>query len=52
MNEMMTMKEYITEHCHLSMDIEIAVERFPLWKRSCDTIDDLSAKRKLDSNFC
>ncbi|MFT6450291.1 MAG: hypothetical protein ACJAW8_002672 [Oleispira sp.] len=42
MKEMMTMKEYITDHCHVGMDRAIAAERFPLWKRPCDTIDDLN----------
>jgi hypothetical protein len=28
MNEMMTMKEYITDHCHVGMDKAIAAERF------------------------
>jgi hypothetical protein len=32
------MKEYIADHCHVSMDKAIAAERFPLWKRSCETI--------------
>jgi hypothetical protein len=45
MNEMMTMKEYITDHCHVSMDKATAAERFPLWKRSCDTLDDLNFTR-------
>jgi hypothetical protein len=45
LNEMMTMKEYITDHCHVSMDKTIAAERFQLWKRSCDTIDDLNFTR-------
>jgi hypothetical protein len=45
LNEMMTMKEYITDHCHVSMDKTIAAERFQLWKLSCDTIDDLNFTR-------
>jgi hypothetical protein len=45
MHEMMTIKEYITEHCHLSMDKAMAAERFPLWKRACDTIDDINFTR-------
>ncbi len=42
MNEMMTIEEYITDHCKVSMEKAIAAERFPLWKRSCDTIDDVT----------
>lgn len=45
MNEMMTMEEYLTDHCNLSMEKALAAERFPLWKRSCDTIDDVSFLR-------
>jgi len=45
MNEMMTIKEYIAEHCSVSMEKAVAVERFPLWKRSCDTIDDVTFSR-------
>ncbi|MGK0441591.1 MAG: hypothetical protein ACJA0N_001391, partial [Pseudohongiellaceae bacterium] len=45
MNEMMTMKEYLTDHCNLSMEKALAAERFPLWKRSCDTIDDVTFLR-------
>ena len=45
MNEMMTIKEYITEHCKISMGKAIAAERFPLWKRSCDAIDDVTFSR-------
>ena len=33
MNEMMTIEEYITDHCSVSMEKAIAAERFPLWKR-------------------
>lgn len=44
-NEMMTIKEYITDHCNLSMEKAIAAERFPLWKRSCDIIDDVTFSR-------
>jgi len=42
MNEMMTIAEYITDHCSVSMEKAIAAERFPLWKRECDTIDDVT----------
>jgi len=35
MNEINTMKEYITDHCNQSMNKAIDAERFPLWKRSC-----------------
>jgi hypothetical protein len=45
MNEIMTMEEYLTDHCNLSMEKALAAERFPLWKRSCDTIDDVSFLR-------
>ena len=45
MNVMMTMEEYITNHCNVSMDKAIAAERFPLWKRSCDIIDDVTFSR-------
>jgi hypothetical protein len=45
MNEMMTMEECLTDHCNLSMEKALAAERFPLWKRSCDTIDDVSFLR-------
>ena len=45
MNEMMTIEEYITDHCSVSMGNAIAAERFPLWKRSCDTIDDVTFSR-------
>jgi len=38
MNKMMTIEEYITDHCNVSMEKAIAAERFPLWKRSCDTL--------------
>jgi len=41
MNEINTMKEYITDHCNLSMEKAIDAERFPLWKRSCEAIDDV-----------
>jgi hypothetical protein len=45
MNEMMTMQEYLADHCKLSMEKALAAERFPLWKRSCDTIDDATFLR-------
>jgi hypothetical protein len=45
MNEIMTIEEYITDHCNVSMEKAIAAERFPLWKRSCDTIDDVTFSR-------
>ncbi len=45
MNEMMTAEEYITEHCKISMEKAIAAERFPLWKRSRDAIDDIAFSR-------
>jgi len=41
MNEINTMKEYITDHCKLSMEKAIDAQRFPLWKRSCEVIDDV-----------
>ena len=45
MNEMMTMEEYITDHSNVSMEKALAAERFHLWKRSCDTIDDVTFLR-------
>ncbi len=45
MNEINTIKEYITEHCDLSMEKAIDAERFPLWKRSCEVIDDVTFAR-------
>ncbi|VAW55791.1 hypothetical protein MNBD_GAMMA07-1033 [hydrothermal vent metagenome] len=45
MNEPMTIKDYITDHFNVSMEKAIAAERFPLWKRSCDTIDDVTFLR-------
>ena len=45
MNKMLTIEEYITDHCNVSMEKAIAAERFPLWKRSCDTIDDVTFSR-------
>jgi hypothetical protein len=45
MNERMTIEEYITDHCNVSMEKAIAAERFPLWKRSCDTLDDVTFSR-------
>ena len=42
MNEINTMKEYISNHCNLSLEKAIAAQRFPLWKRKCKGIDDLS----------
>jgi len=44
-NKMLTIEEYITDHCNVSMEKAIAAERFPLWKRSCDTIDDVTFSR-------
>jgi len=45
MNELMTIEEYITDHCNTSREKAIAAERFPLWKRSCDAIDDVTFSR-------
>lgn len=45
MTEVISMNEYITDHCNVSMEKAIAAERFPLWKRSCDTIDDATFSR-------
>jgi len=45
MNESMTIEEYITDHCDASMEKALAAERFPLWKRSCDSIDDVTFSR-------
>ncbi len=45
MNEMMTIEEYITDHCNLSLNKAIDAQRFPLWKRSCEIIDDVRFAR-------
>ena len=45
MNERMTFKDYITDHCNSSMEKAIVAERFPLWKRSCDILDDVTFLR-------
>jgi hypothetical protein len=45
MNELNTMKEYITDHCKLSMEKAIDSQRFVLWKRSCESIDDVTFAR-------
>jgi len=45
MNELMTIEEHITDHCNASLERAIAAERFPSWKRSCDTLDDVSFSR-------
>ncbi len=45
MNKQMTIEEYITDHCNTSLAKAIENERFPLWKRSCDTIDDVTFSR-------
>lgn len=42
MNKLMTIDQYIADHCNASMEKAIAAERFPLWKRSCDTMDDVA----------
>ncbi len=42
MNILMTVKHYITQHCNLSMEKAIAAERFALWKRACDALDDVA----------
>jgi len=42
MNEMMTMGEYLTDHCSVSFEKALAAERFPSWKRSCEAIDDVT----------
>lgn len=42
MNEIATLSEYITDHCEVSMERATSSERHPLWKRSCDVIDDVS----------
>lgn len=42
MNKLKTIDEYITNHCNASMEKAIAAERFPSWKRSCETIDDVT----------
>jgi hypothetical protein len=45
MNKLKTMDEYIADHCKASMEKAISAERFPLWKRSCDSIDDVTFSR-------
>jgi len=45
MNELMSTEEYITDHCNVSIEKAIAAERFPLWNRSCDIIDDVTFSR-------
>lgn len=45
MNDSITLEEHLTDHCSASMKNALAAERFPLWKRSCDTIDDVSFLR-------
>lgn len=45
MTEMMTLEEYLTDHGNVSMEKALAAQRFPLWKRSCDTIDDVTFLR-------
>ncbi len=40
MNTLMTFDEYITDHCNTSMENALNAERFPLWKRSCNSIED------------
>jgi hypothetical protein len=45
MTEIMTLKEYLSDHGNVSMEKALAAERFPLWKRSCDTIDDVTFLR-------
>jgi hypothetical protein len=45
MNKLKTMDDYITDHCNECMEKAIAAERFPLWKRSCDAIDDVTFSR-------
>ena len=42
MNEITTLSEYIAGHCEDSMERAISSERYPLWKRSCNSIDDVS----------
>ena len=41
MNNSMTTHEYITHHCHKSLENAMASERFPLWKRSCGIMNDV-----------
>ena len=45
MNKLKTMDDYITDHCNESMEKATTAERFPLWKRSCDSIDDVTFSR-------
>ncbi len=42
MKEIATLSKYITEHCEASMEKAISSERYPLWKQSCNAIDDVS----------
>jgi hypothetical protein len=45
MNNPKTIAEYITDRCNAKMEKAIAAERFPLWKRSCNSIDDVTFSR-------
>lgn len=45
MNKRMTVEKYITDHCTKKMEKGISAEHFPLWKRSCESIDDVTIVR-------
>ncbi len=45
MNKPQAIDEYFNNHCSASLENAIAAERFPLWKRSCDVIDDVTFAR-------
>ena len=45
MNKLLTLNQYITEHCNTCLDKALAAERYPLWKKSCDVIDDITFSR-------
>jgi hypothetical protein len=46
MNKLKTIGDYITDHCNECMEKAIAAECFPLWKRSCDAINDVTFSRQ------
>lgn len=41
MNENTTVNDHIIEHCIESMEMALAEERYPLWKRSCPEMSDI-----------
>jgi len=42
MTTSITTSEYITEHCGKSLNKATHLVRFPLWKRACNTLDDVT----------